>query len=667
MISIQNVSKHFGTKELFNEINLRVDSGDRLGIIGANGTGKTTLARIITGEESYDGGKVSRTKTWRIGYLAQEVERIRDQRLREFVESGRPELVKARVRLEELEQAVHEKDDRQTQMAYAEALAKFEEIGGYSVEAEVERILAGLGFKPGQTNQHIKTMSGGWIMRAALARLLFQEPDLLILDEPTNHLDLPALTWLEDFLNDWKGAFMVISHDRTFLNNMVNRIVELFDKQLIEYTGNYDKYVVEKQQRQEILEATLKNQEQKIAQVERFIEKNIGQPKRARQAGSRKKMLELLEAQLVELPKREKKVKFKFPQPERGGTPAVRLENIDKSYGEKVVYKGMNFEARRGEKIALVGPNGSGKSTLLKILADVLPFEGGEKKLGTNTSVHYFAQHQLDALNPANTPLSEMSELPGWDKISWIRSLLGALLLGPKEVETAIADLSGGEKAKVALAKMLVNPANLILMDEPTNHLDPSAREVLEDALREYQGTLIFISHDRTFINNIASKVVEIVDGQIAVYPGNYDDYTNARQRGINPSNFELLTEKASPASVGKQNEVPEKRKESRDEAKERKRKEAELRTERKKVTNKLKSEVRGLEARISATEQKLEEVHGRYSEPDLAPAEFEELGKESRAVSQYLKKLYAEWEEASMALEKAEEEFDKRQKEFAG
>lgn len=659
MISLQNISKSYGSKDLFVDVSLRIDAGDRIGMVGPNGVGKTTLARIIAGTETHDGGEVSRTRSWKIGFLAQEIERVQDALLHDFVEGGRPELVEARMRLEELEKLVHGEKDQRIQMEYAEALARFQDLGGYVVEAEVERILHGLGFRIGDSKRHVKTFSGGWIMRAALAKLLFQQPNLLILDEPTNHLDLPALTWLEGFLKEWKGAYLVISHDRTFLNTMVDRIVEMEGGQFFIYQGNYESYVAQKEQRIEIMEATLKNQEQRIAQVERFIEKYRAQKSRARQAGSRKKMLEMLEAEKVDLPRRTKRVRFKFPQPERSGTPVITLDNIHKAYGETVVYRGMNFSMVRGDKVALVGPNGAGKSTLLKIAAGVLKHDSGLRKPGHNVAIHYFAQHQLEALNPENTPLQEMMALPGWDKVSWLRSLMGALLLGEKEIETRIRDLSGGEKAKLALAKMLLQPANLILMDEPTNHLDPQAREVLEEALNNYSGSLLFISHDRTFINRLATKVVEVVNGHLTTYLGNYDDYLSSREKHSSMASAESNAGSTRKRDVKQSPVAPQPRTPAgREDQKERRRREAQIRAERKKATDAIRKQIREIESKIAATESKLEELHGEYSNANLAPDRYAALGKESRAVSEYLKILYEEWETISSELEKIEQSY---------
>jgi ATP-binding cassette subfamily F protein 3 len=655
MISLIGIGKGYGGKELFTDINFRIEAGDRIGMVGPNGVGKTTIARLVAGEEEADRGAVSRPRGCRIGYLSQDVKTFKDLPLTDFVIAGRPDLVTAHREVSRLEALVAEHHEHKTQLEYAHALDHFQQLGGYSAESEAARILSGLGFRERDSQRMLHTFSGGWIMRAALARLLFQKPDLLVLDEPTNHLDLPALAWLEAFLTTWGGAYLVISHDRTFLNTMVDRIIELEHAMLNEYPGGYDDYVELKERQLELLEAKRKNQEQRIAQVQRFIEKYRAHKTRARQAGSRKKMLEMLEKERVEIPPRPKRVHFSFPQPERSGTPAVVLHAIDKAYGEIQVYQGMDFSVGRGDRVALVGPNGAGKSTLLKLAAGVLKPDAGSRKLGHNVSVHYYAQHQLEALDPEKTPLQEMMALPGWDKISWLRSLLGALLLGTKEIETRIADLSGGEKAKLALAKMLIQPANLILLDEPTNHLDPQAREVLEEALAAFGGSLVFISHDRTFINRIANRVVEVVAGRLMSHIGNYDDYMLAlRKQGESapaaatatpaPAARKQEPEKATPANAG--------------ERKDRKRREAQWRSERKLATGKLKKEIKACEEKIASAEKKLDEIHLAFADPLTPPEKMAELGREEKAVKAFLEDLLRQWEATSTELEEVEQRF---------
>jgi ATP-binding cassette subfamily F protein 3 len=657
MISLIGISKSYGGKQLFIEINFRIEAGDRIGMIGPNGVGKTTIARIVAGEEEADRGEVSRPRGCHIGYLSQDVKTFKDQPLTDFIVAGRPDLVTAHREVSRLEVLVTEHHDHVTQLDYAHALDHFHQLGGYSAEAEAARILAGLGFREQDLQRMLHTFSGGWIMRAALARLLFQKPDLLILDEPTNHLDLPALAWLEAFLTTWGGAYLVISHDRTFLNTMVDRIVELEHGALNEYPGGYEDYVELKERQLELLEAKRKNQEQRIAQVQRFIEKYRAHKTRARQAGSRKKMLEMLEKEKVEIPPRSKRIHFAFPQPDRSGTPVLSLHGIDKSYGEIQVYSGMDFVVARGDRVALVGPNGAGKSTLLKIAAGVLTHDAGSRKLGHNVSIHYYAQHQLDSLDPEKTPLQEMMALPGWDKISWLRSLLGALLLGPKEIETRIADLSGGEKAKLALAKMLLRPANLILLDEPTNHLDPQAREVLEDALADFDGSLVFISHDRTFINRIANRVVEVVSGRLTSFIGNYDDYTLALQKRGETMPAAVVST-PTPSQPARKASESSPSSESGEERRDRKRREAQWRNERKQATGKLKKEIKTCEEKIAAAEKKLDEIHLAFADPSTLPDRMAELGREEKAVKAFLEDLLRQWEAISIELEEIEQRF---------
>jgi ATP-binding cassette subfamily F protein 3 len=376
--------------------------------------------------------------------------------------------------------------------------------------------------------------SGGWRMRAALARLLLLAPSLLLLDEPTNHLDLASLAWLEDFLTGYDGTVVVVSHDRYFLNRMVTSIADLTPEGLVVYPGDYDDFLVEREARRELLEARARNQAKRIAEVERFIERFRYKATKARQVQSRIKMLDKVER--LEVPGARRQVHFAFPEPPRTGRRVATLTGIHKAYGDNVVYAGVDVAVERGDRLALVGDNGAGKSTLLKILAGVLPFDRGERTLGSHVAVHYYAQHQLDALDSTRTVLEELEAVAPESTHTRLRTILGAFLFSGDSVDKKVAVLSGGEKARLALARMLVRPAALLCLDEPTNHLDLASREVLESALAEFPGTIVFISHDRYFINRIATVVVEVARGQLTPYPGSYDDFVESKERGVVPS-----------------------------------------------------------------------------------------------------------------------------------
>jgi ATP-binding cassette subfamily F protein 3 len=412
---------------------------------------------------------------------------------------------------------------------YGELQHRFEAAGGYRLETQAKAILDGLGFRARDLSRPLAEFSGGWRMRAALARLLLLRPSLLLLDEPTNHLDIESLEWLEGFLADYDGTVVLVSHDRYFLNRMVTSIAELGPAGVTAYPGDYDDYLIQREARRELLLAQARNQAKRIAEIERFIERFRYQATKARQVQSRVKMLERIER--VEVEREARHIRFAFPAPPRTGRRVAWLTGAGKAYGDNVVYAGVDFEVERGERIALVGPNGAGKSTLLRMLAGVLALDRGERALGAHVAVHYYAQHQLDALTPSLTVLEELERAAPELGQTRLRTILGTFLFSGDAVEKRIAVLSGGEKARVALAKMLVRPAALLCMDEPTNHLDLASREVLDEALARFGGTIVFISHDRYFINRIATKIVEVGGGALVPYLGNYDDYLTAKTR----------------------------------------------------------------------------------------------------------------------------------------
>jgi len=523
VIQLEEVSKSYGGQRLFEALSWRLVAGERIGLVGPNGVGKTTLCRLLAGVEEPDSGRVSRDRGVTVGYLAQEVGGAAAGSVLAEVLSGFDDVWAIERELEELGAMLATHPSEALTERYGELQHRFENGGGYRLEAEAGVILGGLGFRRDDVHRPLGEFSGGWRMRAALARLLLLRPSLLLLDEPTNHLDLESLAWLEEFLPGYEGTVVVVSHDRYFLNRMVTSIAELSPGGLALYPGTYDAYLTQREARRELLAARARNQAKRIAEIERFIERFRYQATKARQVQSRVKMLERIERVAVDGPGR--RVRFAFPAPARTGRMVVTLTDVDRAYGDNVVYRGLNLTVERGERIALVGINGAGKSTLLKILAGVLPVDRGTRALGAQVSVHYYAQHQIDALDPARTVLEELEAAAPEAMRTRLRTILGSFLFSGDSVEKRVAVLSGGEKARLALARMLVHPAPFLCLDEPTNHLDLASRSVLEEALAEFGGTIVFISHDRYFINRLATKVIEISGGRLHISLGSYDDY----------------------------------------------------------------------------------------------------------------------------------------------
>jgi ATP-binding cassette subfamily F protein 3 len=515
---------------------------------------------------------------------------------------------------------------------YGELQHRFEMAGGYRLEHEARRILGGLGFADHEVGRPLTEFSGGWRMRAALARLLLLRPTVLLLDEPTNHLDLESLAWLEDFLSEYDGTVVVVSHDRYFLNRMVTMIADLTPAGLALYNGDYDHFLVEREARRELLEAQARNQAKRIAEIEKFIERFRYKATKARQVQSRIKMLDRVER--IETESAARQIHFHFPEPPRTGRRVIALRGVHKAYGDNVVYAGLEFEVERGERVALVGPNGAGKSTLLRMLAGVLPFEKGERVLGAQVAVHYYAQHQLDALDPARTALEEMEGVAAELGHTRLRTILGSFLFSGDAVDKRVAVLSGGEKARLALAKMLVRPAALLALDEPTNHLDLASREVLESALAEFGGTIVFISHDRYFINRIATRVVDIDRGRLTNHLGTYDDFLSDAARTASAPTNGPTPPVARPVAPP----APAKRDGKR-------REDGEIR--------KLRKRLEEVERRIAEVEARLGALADAMAAPDLyRDAErARAVVSEQKTAQEEVAWLLREWEELSTEI----------------
>ncbi len=517
MLSIKSISKAYAGRTLFTNTSLQINRRDRIGVVGRNGSGKSTLLSIILNEISPDNGEVALERGAKVGFLPQESAPTGDETVLELACSFSPEFIEAARRLGALGQA-HDADPTDTDYE------TFESAGGGGLIAKARQILGGLAFKDADFDRLARELSGGWIMRAHLARLLVQEPDLLMLDEPTNHLDLHSLIWLQGYLQNYSGAILLISHDREFLNQIVQHIVELEGGRVTRYTGNHEKYLVQREANEAQRLAAYENQQKEIARLMGFVERFRAKNTKATQAQSKLKQIERMEK--IEAPfTSRKKMNFSFPQPVRSGQRVITLQSLAKSYGELQVYTSLNLEVERQQRIVLVGPNGAGKSTLLKILAGVLGHDAGERDLGHNVQPGYFAQHRAETLDLKRTVLEEMLDTRARVTEESARTLLGGFLFSEDDVFKKVGVLSGGEKSRLALAKLLLNPPNFLLLDEPTTHLDMGSIDTVIEAMSQFKGTLVFISHDVHFIRKIASCVIHVEKGQLRHYPGPYDYY----------------------------------------------------------------------------------------------------------------------------------------------
>ena len=652
MLSINNLSLQYGAKHIFRNISAQVNAGERVGLVGVNGTGKSTLLKIMCGRQEIDPGIVSRASWFTVAYLPQEITiELGERTLYDEAESAfddilasQEELVKIGEQLAVLDQGHPEIEALLERQGDLQHLLEGQDV--FRMRPEIEKILFGLGFSKADLEQPVAGFSGGWIMRLLLAKLLLQKPALLLLDEPTNHLDIDSLTWLEEFLRQYHGAMIIISHDRSFLDRVTEITWELSIGRLTVYKGNYSHYLVEKEQRLELERAAYNNQQAMIKQTERFITRFRSKSTKARQVQSRVKQLEKLER--IELSETERSVHFSFPPAAASGRDILTLKGVHKVFGEKTVFEDVSLSLQRGDKLAVIGVNGAGKSTLLKILAGLEPAEG-EVRPGHNVILSYFGQHQAQELAGELSLLDTVYHAARNMTITQVRSLLGAFLFTGDEVDKKVQVLSGGEKSRVALAKMLVRPANLMLLDEPTNHLDISSQEVLQEAMAQYEGSIIIVSHNRFFTNSFVNKVLEIRDGRGTLYDGNIDDYL-ARRR--------LEEEQSHSLPLRGRNDSSSKMPEKTGDRKARRRAKALARKQLNAKIGPWKKKSAAAEKEIEKNETRKAELEQLMADPDLYSDQqrWSETSREYGRVERHLERAYQKWEEAQGKIEAMEE-----------
>jgi ATPase subunit of ABC transporter with duplicated ATPase domains len=532
MISFANINKQYGKQLIFVEASFQLNPGERVGLVGPNGAGKTTLFRMVVGEETADEGEISVPKKLSIGYFRQDVEEMKGRSVLDEAIAGSGRVGDLHHELEDLHRSMEdpEQADNMDRILerFGEVQEEYEHLGGYALEAQAREVLHGLGFKDDQIDSDVGALSGGWKMRVALARVLLGRPDVLLMDEPTNHLDLESIIWLEQFLKSYEGSLLMTSHDREFMNRVVSRIAEIDSGEIVTYSGNYDFYERERAIRETNQQAAFARQQAMLAKEQRFIDRFRTHAAKAAQVQSRIKALDKIDK--VELPKKRQVVRFTFRVPPRSGDQVALIEDLHKSYGSRVIYEGFNLAIRRGERWSVMGKNGAGKTTLLKMIAGATAPDAGRVRLGASLNLGYFAQQSLDLLDPDLTLIEQLQKDFPQDGLGALRSLAGAFQFSGDDVDKRIQALSGGEKSRLAMARMLYNPPNFLVLDEPTNHLDLATKEMLVEALKDFEGTMIFVSHDRMFLRGLSSQVLELggesgIDRNPIVYPGSYTEY----------------------------------------------------------------------------------------------------------------------------------------------
>jgi len=652
MLSIDNISKQYGPKILFEGLSLFIGERDRIAVVGPNGAGKSTLMKIIAAEVEADSGILHRSRFTTVGYLPQELVGHRGRTLLEETLRAFEDVRRLQRRFDDISAEIRSRSaGGETGPGIEGLLAelgrvqhRIEDAEGWRIEARAKEILFGLGFRERDLNRPSGEFSSGWQMRIELARLLLREPSLLLLDEPTNHLDIESLEWLEGYLKAYAGALLLVSHDRRFLDNLAGRTVEISRGRATEYACNYSAYLREKEARRSLLEAAFGNQRKMIRETERFVERFRAKNTKARQVQSRLKRLEKID--LIELDTDEQEIAFRFPPPPRSGKVVLQLEDVDKRYGDTTVFQGASLTVERGDRIAVLGVNGAGKSTLARVLAGVEPIQGGRRAEGHQVAVSYFAQNQADALDPARTVLESVEEVASFGAGGNLRTLLGHFLFSDDDVFKRVSVLSGGEKSRLALARMLLVPANFLILDEPTNHLDRRSKEVLKEALRTFDGTFVIVSHDWDFLAGLVTKVLVAREGGIVLYPGSVDDY------------LRIWHEREAQGAEPRGDADPDGKSPLRQE-RDRKRGEAERRQERYRRIRPLRESLEAVLAENDARERRKAELETLLSDPATYGDgnRAKGLGVEYRELAPALDSLYLRWSDLQGRIDAIEKE----------